>query len=98
MGRRGFEVPAGKGDEEGEVGVRGVATAVLPEGEVSPEEGGLDWREGCGAEVLLAKELVDWAGGDFGEEHTLRVGPAIGFNCSGADEDGARSAKGDEFV
>lgn len=79
MGRRGFEVPAGKGDEEGEVGVRGVATAVLHEGEVSPEEGGLDWREACRAEVSLAEELVDWAGGGFGKEHTLGVGLAIAF-------------------
>lgn len=48
---------------------------------------------------MLAEELVDGAGGNFGEEGAADIGPAIAaFGGAAADEDGTGRAEGDEFM
>src|SRR5262245_51669915 len=86
----GREVPLGEVEEVLPVGGDGgVAAAVVVEGEGAGGDGLVEGRQVGGAEVGLAEEFVDGAGGGEGEELAFGVAPLIAQ--AAVDIDGPRS-------
>src|SRR5262245_40383781 len=91
------EVPLGEVEEGGPVGGDGgVAAAVVVEGEGAGGNRLIEGRQLGSAEVGLAEEFVDGAGGGEGEELAFGVAPLIAQ--AAVDVNGPRGAKRDQHV
>ena len=80
------------------VGYIGVAAAVLAVGDVAIDQRGLNGREFVCAHIFLAEQLVNRLRACRGEEHPLRILPAIALHRTAADEDRARRTHRYQFV
>src|SRR5262245_24490782 len=90
-----LEVPLGEVEEGLPVGGDGgVAAAVIVEGEIAAGDGFVKLGHFGRAQVLLAEQLIDGAGGDQGQKLALGVAPLVGDPA--VDIHGPRGIEGDD--
>jgi hypothetical protein len=75
-----------------------MSAAVLAESNVTVYQGCLNGRKLRRPQIFPAQQPVHGPGADCGQEHALRIHPAVSLGRAAADEHGTRSTQRDQFV